>query len=252
MKRISLLTIVLLTVLPGVTKSRTYTQARYRTRWSPYAFGLISGDVKYSPYAFRPGHNGLVPGNVRYSPYAFGVGNSGLVVDPWYYTTGNIYATCYRTCCPPVVTCSGVSKNNTYKERLIAQRQRIEQLRNSQRQRNLAKARDGKEIIYRYLKSRNINNFEITGLLRIDNKIVSVNFLLRDKNVMISYRDLDQAQSLIQQPGYKRNYYEKNERQWRSLCEKYARAGGKIYLITSADQNEILAKLTLCPGLNDG
>ncbi len=81
---------------------------------------------------------------------------------------------------------------------------------------------------------------------------MSVNFLLRDKNVMISYRDLDQAQVLIQQPGYKRNYYEKNERQWRNLCEKYARAGGKIYLITSVDQNEILAKLTLCPGLNDG
>jgi len=268
MKRISLLAIVLLMVLPGVTKSRTYTQVRYRTRWSPYAFGLISGDVYYSPYAFRHGHSGLVSGNVRYSPYAFGIRRSGLVVDPWHYATGRIYALHYRTCCPTVaVDCgayhphractqkrSGFSNetNNSYKERLIAQRQRIEQLRSSQKQINLAKAKDGKEIIYRYLKSRNINDFEIKGLLRVDNKTVSVNFLLRDKNIMISYRDLDQAQVLIQQPGHKRNYYEKNEQQWRNFCEKYAQAGGEIYLITSADQNEILAKLMLCKELNEG
>ena len=268
MKRISLLTVVLLMVLTGVTKARFYCPVRYRTRWSPYAFGLISGDVKYSPYAFGRHHNGLVPGNVRYSPYAFGVGNSGLVVDPWHYATGNIYATCYRTCCPAVAagcrvhhphqTCTqksySVSKetSNTYKDRLIAQRQKIEQLRKLQKQVNLAKAKDGKEIIYRYLKSRNINDFKITGLLRIDNKIVSVNFLLEGKNVMISYRDLEQAQVLIQQPGHKRDYYEKNERQWRNLCDKYAQAGGKIYLITSANENEILAKLMLCSELNDG
>jgi len=57
---------------------------------------------------------------------------------------------------------------------------------------------------------------------------------------------------LLQQPGYKRNYYERHEQQWKNLCTKYIQTGGKVYPITSADAKEILAKLMLCPELNDG
>jgi len=63
---------------------------------------------------------------------------------------------------------------------------------------------------------------------------------------------LDEVQSLLQQPGYRRNYYERHEQQWKNLCTKYIDTGGKVYPITSADAKEILAKLTLCPELNDG
>jgi len=116
----------------------------------------------------------------------------------------------------------------------------------------MAKEKDGKEIICRYLNSKNIDDFEMTGILRIDGKTVNINFLIRDKNIMITYWDLDEVQSLVQQPGYKRNYFEKHEQEWRNLCNKYTQTGGKVYPITSADENEIFAKLTLCPELNDG
>jgi len=139
-----------------------------------------------------------------------------------------------------------------YEEKLTTRIERIEKRRESKKQINMVKEKDGKEIIYGYLKSRNIDDFEMKGLFKINNKTVTVNFLLRDKNIMITYRDLGQVQSLIQQPGYKRNYYEKNEKTWRNFCEKYTQAGGKIYQITSADEAEILAKLMLCPELNDG
>jgi len=141
---------------------------------------------------------------------------------------------------------------NRYEQKLIARRERIKQLRDSRKQINVAKEDDGKEIICRYLKSKNIHDFETTGLLKIDNKTVNVNFLLRDKNIMITYWDLDEVRSLIQQPGYKRSYYEKHEQEWRNLCKKYIQAGGIVYPITSADAKEILAKLTLCSELNDG
>ncbi len=116
----------------------------------------------------------------------------------------------------------------------------------------MVKVEDGKEIIYRYLKSRNIDDFKMKGLFKVNNKTVSVDFLLRDKNIMITYRDLDQVQSLSQQSGYKRNYYERREKAWRNFCKQYQQAGGKVYQITSADEAEILAKLRLCPELNDG
>ena len=268
MKRISLLTIVILAVAPGVSKAYyTYRPVRYRTRWSPYVFshkrsGLISGYVRYNPYAFsHKNPSGLVLDNVRYNPYAFSYGHSGLVSD-----TG--YQACYRTCCAPVMVVHSVhyspcalsykrsessdQTNNSYEEKLIARRERIKKLRDSRKQINMAKANDGKEIICRYLNSRNIDDFEMTGILRINGKMVNVNFLLRDKNIMITYWDLDEVQSLVQQPGYKRNYYEKHEQEWRNLCKKYTQTGGKVYQITSADENEILAKLMLCSELNDG
>jgi len=269
MKRISLLTIVILMVVPGVSKAfYNYHSVRYRTRWSPYAFGLISGDIRYSPYSFSHKHNGLISGDVRYSPYAFSHKHNGLVSDPWYGGSGSIYVHPYRIHRAPVMVVQSVHSwpcavspkhsessdqmNHSYEETLIARRERIKKLRDSRKQINAARGNDGKEIIYRYLKSRNIDDFETTGLLKIDNKTVNVNFLLRDKNIMITYWDLDEVQSLIQQPGYKRNYYEKHEQEWRNLCKKYIQAGGKVYPITSADAKEILAKLMLCSELNDG
>jgi hypothetical protein len=115
-----------------------------------------------------------------------------------------------------------------------------------------AKQKDGKDIICSYLKSRNINEFKTTGILTIDGNVINVSFLLNDKNLMITYWDLDEVESLLQQPGYHRKYLEKHEKQWKNLCNQYTQAGGKIYPITSADENEILAKLTLCSELNGG
>jgi len=278
MKRISLFAIVMLAIMPGVCKAHlpiryvgfdagSYRSVRYSTRWSPYAFGLISGDIRYSPYAFNHKHNGLIPGDVRYSPYAFDHKHSGLISDPWYGGSGSIDVPYYRSCVAPVMTvqsihyypcalsyqCSDSSEqtNNSNKENLIARRERIKKARDARKKINMARENDGKEIIYRYLKSRNIDDFEMTGLLKIDNKTVNVNFLLKDKNIMITYWDLNEVQSLLQQPGYKRNYYEKHEQEWKNLCQKYIQAGGKVYPITSADAKEILAKLMLCPELND-
>ncbi len=289
MKRISLFAIVILTIAPGVTKAFIYdygygSYLRYRTRWSPYAFshkrsGLVSGylryslyafshknpsglvdrDFRYTPYAFsHKNPSGLIHENADYSPYAFSYKHPGLVAD-----TG--YRVSYRTCYAPVRVVhnwpgtvsrkhseSSDEMKNSYEAKLIARRERIKQARDSRKQINMAKGNDGKEIIYRYLKSRNIDDFETTGILRINNKIVNVNFLLRDKNIMITYWDLDEVQSLLQQPGYKRNYYERHEQQWKNLCTKYIQTGGKIYPITSADAKGILAKLMLCPELNDG
>ena len=276
MKRISLLTIVMLMVASGVAKANIYgyRSLRNRVRWSPYAFshkrsGLVSGYLRYSPYAFNHKNpSGLIHEYARYTPYAFSHKNSGLVYDSYSRSYPSYYAPYYRIQCAPVVVVHSVRQppcapnykysqssneaNNSYQEKLIARRERIKQLRDSKKQINMAKGKDGKEIICRYLNSKNIDDFEMTGILRIDGKTVNINFLLRDKNIMITYWDLDEVQSLVQQPGYKRNYFEKHEQEWTNLCKKYTQTGGKVYPITSANKQEILAKLMLCPELNDG
>ncbi|MBW7988432.1 MAG: hypothetical protein FVQ84_00190 [Planctomycetes bacterium] len=286
MKRISLFAIVMLMIVPGLTKAHFYnsTSVRYRTRWSPYAFsnkssGLISGHYSYSPYAFTHNNSGFIHRNVRYSPYAFTHKTNGLISDnvgysPYafnYKHSGLVdntdYRSRYRICRPPVVIVHTVDNatsarsyssrssgktNITYQNLPTSRRERIQAQMDSKKQIKTAKQQDGKDIICRYLNSRNIDGFKMTGMLRIGGRVISVNFLLKNQNIMITYWDLDEVQSLLQQPGYHRTYFERHERQWKNLCSKYAQAGGKIYPITSADEKEILAKLTLCSELNGG
>lgn len=285
MKRISLFAIVLLSIVPGLTKAHFYdtTSVRYRTRWSPYAFshkrsGLISGYYGYSPYAFSHKNSGFINRRVRWSPYAFTHKTSGLIYDnigysPYAFSNkhsglvDNTYTGCYGYCRPPVVIVHTVDKAsctrsktlsssektiNSYEKSPMSRREKIQAQMDARKQIKTAKEKDSKDIICGFLKSRNIDDFKITGILRIEGRVINVSFLLNDRNLMITYWDLDEVETLIQQPGYHRTYFEKHEKQWKNLCNTYTQAGGKIYPITSADENEILAKLTLCPELNGG
>ena len=285
MKRISLLAIAMLMIVPSLAKAHfwDYTSVRYRTRWSPYAFshkssGLISGHYEYSPYAFSHKNTGFIHREVRWSPYAFSHKSSGLISDNLGYSpyafnykhsglVANDYRRNYRICSPPIVIVHTIdntpcarsySSRSSDKTKAInkklptSRRERLQAQMNARKQTKTAKKKDSKDIICSYLKSRNIDDFKMTGILKIDGKLINVSFLLNDRNLMITYWDLDEVESLIQQPGYQRKYFEKHERQWKNLCNQYIQAGGKIYPITSADENEILAKLTLCSELNGG
>jgi hypothetical protein len=261
-----------------------YPSIRYRTRWSPYAFshkssGLISGYYGYSPYAFSNKCNGIVHRDVRWSPYAFSNKTSGLIYDhigysPYAFThkhSGlidmNYYRGRHRICRSPVVivhtteesSCTrnyssrpSEESNNSYVQSPLTRIEKLKIQRNARKQSQTAKVNDGKDIICRYLKSKNIGDFKMTGMLKIEGKVINVSFLLKDKNLMITYWDLDEVESLLQQPGYQRKYLEKHEKNWQDLCNQYTQAGGKIYPISSADEKDILAKLTLCCELNGG
>lgn len=266
MKRISMLAIAMLTIVPSVTKGYycSYVSSiRYRTRWSPYVHGLISGDVHYSPYAYKYGHSGLVSDDVRYSPYAFSYKHSsGLISDHGSYSPHHVlyyihsglvdcdahrssYAFRHNPLNPP-----GRMKK-THNEKLKARRAIVEKSKRDRRKINMTRQKGREEIICRYLKSKNID-FKTNRFLKIDNKTVSVDFLLEDKNIIIKYWNPEEIQSLAQQPEYKRLFYEKYKESSSSFCEEYKKAGGKVYQIESANEREILARLMLCHKLNDG
>lgn len=277
MKRISMFTIAVLMLVPSVSNARYYgVSFRFRTRYSPYAFsykypvGLISGELQYSPYAAGYHRSGLVPYWFRYSPYAFSHKHpSGLISNhgSYYYLPYGCYpyAHGYRysglvdcdthhncnNCSYGKAGCPAETKNN-YEKRLNSQKYRTRRLTNYGNRTNMVRETDGKEIIYNYLKSKNIDDFEVDRIFRANNKIVSVNFVLRDKNLIIKYWNPEQTQVLNQQSGHRRNYYEKYEQNWRNFSQKYKQTGGKVYQITSANGKEILSKLLLCLELNEG
>jgi len=154
-----------------------------------------------------------------YYPYAYNSKSSGLVdCDTNFYRDAYSYKPAVK---PRLAPCSTQSPKRGYNDS------------------------DGKEIIYGYLKSNNIDDFDVDRLLKIHNKTISVNFVFRDKNIIIKYWNPEEIQSLMQQAGYQKSYYQKYEQQWKDFCREYKEKGGKVYQIESSNKEEILNKLSL-------
>jgi len=269
MKRISVLTVLILMILASATKGynyRYYGTWRYRVRWSMHTHSLVPGHVRYSPYAYKYGHPGLVPYWVRYSPYAHSYKHPSGLVNDYASSMSSIYyfpdEFSYKG--PGWVACNdsrgardcGNHGSNpdqareSYEQKLEARKDRVKRLRQSRQQRSTSKAKDGKEIIFRYLEGKNID-FRTNRILQIEGKTISVDFLLKDRNTIIKYWNPVEILSLEKQAEYRRNFYEKYLDSWKDFCGEYVKTGGKIYQIVSADVEEISAKLMLCPELND-
>ncbi len=269
MKRISLLAISTLIAVSTATigYSQHRVPARYQTRYSPYAFGkdncgLVPYYLRYSPYARSANHSGLVPYWVRYSPYAFSNKHSGLISD---YGYGYCYSRrtdhpCDRDCKYRAGDCNtGRDESNSftgmtgrYEEKVAARRQDIKQLKNSRREIKKIRQKDGEEIICMYLRSQEVGDYQIARALKINNKTAGIEFLLRDKNIIISYWDPKVVKSLAQQPQYKRSFYNRYKQRSEEFCQRYEQAGVKIYEIVSSNERQILAQLKLCHELNSG
>jgi len=267
MKRISALTIIAFTFLSSVANAYYSNRIplRYRTGYSPYAFsykypsGLISGELRYSPYAFSYHHSGLVPYWVEYSPYAFSYKHpSGLVSDfwsgPYYFGYGLSYGQFGASDCDS--SRSGcVSGDNSadllyyqmrqkYEENLKARDERVKTLRKNQQETTAAIEIDGGEIIRQYLASKNVD-FQMNRILRIGDRMLSADFLLRNKNLLIKYWNPAEVELAAQDSGHKKNIYEKYRQTCIDFGEQFRQQGGKIYQIKSADTQEILEKLRL-------
>jgi hypothetical protein len=139
----------------------------------------------------------------------------------------------------------------SHAQKVQAHKERIKQLAQSREQINLTRAKEGKEIISRYLRSKNID-FKTNRLLQMEGTTISVDFLLKGKNIIIKYWNPVEILALEWQPEYRRDYYEKYLESWKGFCREYLQTGGKIHQIISADAQEILAKLPLCTEENGG
>jgi hypothetical protein len=287
MKRISLFAIAIIAIASITPQgqvaraSDAYIATVYQARWSPYTHNLIFGDVAYSPFAFRYGGSGLLNKQIKYtmynerygssnlvvehavySPYAFGYDRSGLITDPYSVTFNLQYAQPYNLSgygviaaqqpCFPVVR-SSVSREmarNNYRAKVAARWEHVEAQRKRMAQIPAEKEINGQDVIAAYLTSKNIP-YRTNRTLSIDNKLMTIDFQLTNKKLIIKYWHPEEILALKQQQNYKIRSYDNYMESYRDFCSQYLENGGELCQIVTADNVEVLAKLMECDGIKE-
>ncbi len=278
MKRISVFTIAIILTLPVVAKACYYPFAsRHRVRWSPYTHGLVYGDVQYSPFAYKRGSSGLVYrrmryspyankygksklvyDNVRYSPYAFGYKRSGLISYPWGESYDYHYARPYKHGGPCVVVYHSQRKSsrpsvnrsakvyhrtkNSNRVSPAVHKAKTEQLNRQSSHQVEQRESNGKDLIAAYLTLKNIN-YGTNRILSIEKKLISIDFVLTDLNIIIKYWNPEEILALKRRKNSRIFYYDSYLESYKEFCSEYLSNGGRIYQIITADNKEILKKL---------
>lgn len=269
MRRISI-GISLLILMPAITQASYNGSLEYRVQFSPYAFsyhsnGLVPGGFRYNPYAFGRSSSGLVFKGVRYDPYAFNYANTGLILDNYYWLPIPCYVPCmqqqvhrecdnvpasYKSNTPPA------SRNIQPSYNYSASRTVQQDTTNvaSARAANAAQARkeDALNVIRQYLRDRGLSNVGINRILRVDGKLVSVDFLLQDRNLLIKYWDPRQVESLDAKADTRQRMLEKYRKDWQGFVRQYEQDGGRIYMVEASDREGIMLALESCSDLSPG
>ncbi len=221
MKRISLC-VALWALMPGVTEA--YYGGGYGVRYSPYALsyyssGIVPGDVEYTPYAFSYHNSGLVEGYGLYPSYG-----SAFVfpVHPFHHVFRP--AAVHRV--PAVVR------------------------RHAQAPPGPVRQQDGIDIIRRHLGNKGFASPCIDRILRVDNQLVSVDFLVRDRNVLIKYWNPQELERLNTTGGYKQKACAKYKEDWERYAQQYKQRGGEIFTISASEPEAIVAALDSCTKLS--
>jgi len=248
MKRISML-VVLSMLAPAATQASSHSSQRYRVRYSPYAFnyhnsGLIPGAVKYSPYTFNVGSSGLVYEGARYTPYAFNYNNPGLVVD---------YHLWHSPTCAPHPTCGAAAAHGVTQGTYPARRSRATPRRRPTRYASATaqeirriNATEGSQIIKQHLKSRGIDNVDVSRRLSIRHRTAGIAFILRDRNLVIRYSDPETLESFGAESAGNRKVLQRYEQRWETFAKAFEARGGTIYRINTSDSSQIVAALDNC------
>lgn len=275
MRRISI-AMMLLVLMPGITRAghvaRHHGIARHApsvfineshydlVKYSPYAFGyhsngLVPGGIDYSPYAFRPGTPGLVFEGMQYTPYAFNYGNSGLVLNYYWYPIPYVM---YNPSCPagqvPAAykgisfrPCSGQPKDTSSYPRYSQSTCTVPAPRSIDRPVAADTRDDPLNVIRQHLRGQGFADVGVNRILRVDNKLVSADFTVGGRNLLIKYWDPEQVGDETRVAGNK--MIEKYKNDWEAFAGKYQQDGGEIYVVAASERTEIVAALDTCKSL---
>jgi len=238
MKRISLW-LVLLAFTPGIADATYYVPPRYRVHYSPYSFsyrgsGLVRGGLDYSAQAFSYRSSGIVSEGLRYTPYLLRYGRTGLVVDYYGYSTPSPYG-------------AGICENRPI--RVPARPPKVCAAPTCAEQ-PAPRAPDGIETIRQYLRAKGYDAVNMNHVLRIDERLVSVEFFLKDRNLIIKYWDPDEIESLSAKDELRQKVFDRYEQSWAQTAAAHEQNGGWIYSVEASDTQTIVAALDSCPELN--
>lgn len=265
MRRISIaMTLALL--VPSITQADYNAPLRHRVQYNPYAFGyhsngLVPGGIKYTPYAFKAGSSGLVFEGVRYTPYAFTYKSTGLVLDYYWYPIP--YAVYSPSCSPdqihPVYGAQPCNRRDSRTVRSPSYYQSRDTTAAGEADRSVASAKreDTIAVIRQYLRERGISDVGINRILRVDDKLVSADFTVGGRNLLIKYWDPTQTESKDAKADCERTstialgakMIEKYKKDWEAFAGKYQQNGGEIYVVAASGRTDIVAALNACTKL---
>jgi hypothetical protein len=212
--------LMLLALTPGITEAY---------------YSFCYGGVDYSPYALTYYHSGLVSGNVEYSPYALTYYKSGLVPS---YGIGSYGDAGY--------VALGVHARRVSHVALHAPlpiRRRAEDAPRPMR------PSDGMDIIRQHLLAKGLTSVSVDRVLRVDNQLVSVDVLVKDRNLLIKYWNPQEVERLSTKEAFKQKAYAKYKEDWERFAEQYKLAGGEVYTVNASEQETIVAALESCTKL---
>jgi len=260
MKRTSLW-IALLALTPTITQAWHTDSLRYRVRYSPYArdyhhSGLIPGGLRYSPYAQGPGRSGLVYERTRYTPYALSYDDPGLVVDYYVWPISRCAPVCVQVHSPRprrVVRVPAASRRVCGRSSPATRQTSTYAKSGGARGKSSPMSEEnGLQVIRQYLDSKNVGNVGINHVLRIDGHLVTANFILRDRNLILTYWNPEEIESLAAKADFKQKAFERYRKNWQRLAEKHESNGGQIYYVEASGRERILAALESCGQLDPG
>ena len=111
---------------------------------------------------------------------------------------------------------------------------------------------DAMAIIRRYLRGRGFRNVGISRILSIDNKIISVDFTVRDRNLIVKYWNPQAMDVVASQADYRQRALEKYKRNWERVAASHRQRGGRIHYVQESDGAQIVAALDKCEELHPG
>lgn len=109
---------------------------------------------------------------------------------------------------------------------------------------------DGRDIIRGHLLAKGIESASVNRILMIDNQLVSVDFVLKDRNLLIKYWNPEAIQALNAQESSRQKTYANYQESWAKVAAEHERNGGQIYTVEASDAQTIVAALNACTTLD--
>ncbi len=260
MKRTSILVLIACLTTQQIAIALHRFPAEHRTRYSMYAFGhknsgLVSGHVRYSPYAFGVNNrSGFVNTWTRYSPYAFGTKHNGLIYDwgpclstNWIEQTGDLPQQKLTKAIDRLS--DSINRTNSTRGTVHRGSSTPQARRRYTRQTvNLGDLiSDNPRLLTRaYLNTLIPGQFRVSNLLRVDQEVVSFNVVIENRNLIIKYWNPGIIRSIKKASNEETERLSDYLKAWDAVENFYDKNGDRVVHIVSTDQDKILMELTDC------
>ena len=111
---------------------------------------------------------------------------------------------------------------------------------------------DGVDTIRQHLLAKGITTVEINRIFRVDNQLVSVDVLVKDRHLLIKYWNPEEIEALDTKEGFKQKIYETYRQNWTQIAARHEQNGGQVYYVEASDAQTIVAALNSCTTLDTG